>query len=83
MIVATLHNRNGSKHHALVTTLVTVEKEIPLPVNGEIITAIFERDYNPGIYGFSSQEKRDKFKSMINNAIDEANPCVAVSLQLL
>lgn len=75
-------NRNHTSF-ALVTATVTVEKEIPLAVNGDIISTSFEKDYPPGIYGFTSQEKRDKFKSMLNNANDELKACVAVSLQPL
>lgn len=71
------------KHHALVTAVVTVEKEIPFPFKGDIIDAIFERDIMPGLYGFPTVEKRDKFISLLNSCDSEARPCVAVALQML
>ncbi len=66
-------------HHAFLTAPVTVEKVLPLAWKGDIFNATLEKDYVPGLYGFTSLEKRDKFVSMINNSND-FKPCQAVQL---
>lgn len=72
------------KHHrafAMLGSTVTVEKIVPMAWKGEIVEAEFLRDHPPGIYGFTSQEKRDKFVSLMNKADSETKSCVALSLQ--
>lgn len=64
------------KHYAFVASIVTLEKLVPFPFKGDIHEAIFQTDIVPGIYGFSSIEKRDKFVSRVNSAseIKHASP---------
>ena len=81
MLTATIPRHRNHNHYALLTALVTVEKEIEIAVDGRNRVCIIEKDNYPGVYGFSSEEKRNKFKSLMNSADSEQRPCVAVSLQ--
>lgn len=67
-------------YHALLVSTTTVEKFLPFPWKGDIVEATTEKDYVPGLYGFTSLEKRDKFVSMIN-ASNEFKPCMKVDVQ--
>jgi len=68
------------RHFAHLQGPATVVKELPFAWKGDVITAEIIRDYIPGMYGFTSVEKRDKFVTMINTS-NELRPCVAVLLQ--